>query len=252
MIDSRVRHTVCVARGSSLALEPMRGATARNLANVSAKSELPDTSYQLPSVAITLLMIRLFLWGGELSGGNAGGNQRLGVSSADRLPQRRMAMHRLFRGALTLALLVSLAEVAVSQHQHNQASGYNSSTARDTRQFVRFPAELVEHTLANMRDHLLALQEIQEQLARGHADQAARIAESRLGMSSLGLHGAQEAAKYMPQGMQDTGTAMHRSASKFVIASQDADVTGDLKPAVAALAEITAQCNGCHAGYRIR
>jgi hypothetical protein len=124
--------------------------------------------------------------------------------------------------------------------------------AQDTRQFVQFPPELVEHTLANMRDHLLALQEIQQQLAQGHTDQAARIAEGRLGMSSLSLYGAEEVAKYMPQGMQDIGTAMHHAASKFVIAAQNADINGDIKPAIAALAEVTAQCNGCHAGYRVR
>jgi hypothetical protein len=111
---------------------------------------------------------------------------------------------------------------------------------------------LVDHTLANMRDHLQALQEIQSHLGTGHTDVAAKIAETRLGMSSLGSHGAAEVSKYMPQGMQDAGTAMHRAASRFAIAAQEAGVTGDLKPVFAGLAEITAQCVGCHAGYRIK
>jgi hypothetical protein len=55
-----------------------------------------------------------------------------------------------------------------------------------------------------------------------HNDIAAKIAESRLGMSSLSLHGAAEIAKYMPQGMQNAGTAMHHAASRFAIAAQDA------------------------------
>jgi hypothetical protein len=159
-------------------------------------------------------------------------------------------MRTIFGISLTIALLATVAGPSSAQHQHNHISG--SSSVHDSRQFVRFPPELVDHTLANMRDHLLALQEIQEQLARGHTDQAARIAEGRLGMSSLSLHGAQEVAKYMPQGMQDAGTAMHHAASRFVIASQDAGVSGDIKPAVAALSNVVAQCNGCHAGYRIR
>ena len=74
-----------------------------------------------------------------------------------------------------------------------------------------FPPQLRDHTLSNMRDHLLALAEIQDQLARQRYDKAAEIAEQRLGMSSLGLHGAHEVAKFMPQGMQDAGTAMHLS-----------------------------------------
>ena len=148
------------------------------------------------------------------------------------------------------ALACGSATFAVAQHQHM----HDSSVARvpDARQFVQFPAALVEHTLANMRDHLQALQEIQSQLAMGHSDIAANLAETRLGMSSLGLHGAAEVSEFMPQGMQDAGTAMHRAASRFAIAAQDTAVTGDLKPALAGLADITAQCVGCHASYRIK
>ena len=103
-----------------------------------------------------------------------------------------------------------------------------------------------------MRDHLQTLQEMQAQLGIGHPDVAARIAEARLGLSSLELHDAAEVARYMPQGMQDAGTAMHRAASRFAITAQDAAVTGELKPVFAALADITAQCVGCHAGYRLK
>ena len=142
------------------------------------------------------------------------------------------------------------ATFAVAQHQHGH--DMTAAGAPDARQLVTFPPALVEHTLANMRDHLQTLQEIQLQLGMGHPDVAAGIAEARLGLSSLELHGAADVAKYMPQGMQDAGTAMHRAASRFAIAAQDASVTGDLKPVFAGLAEITAQCVGCHAGYRLK
>jgi hypothetical protein len=142
------------------------------------------------------------------------------------------------------------ATFAVAQHQHGH--DMTAAGAPDARQLVTFPPALVEHTLANMRDHLQTLQEIQLQLGMGHPDVAAGIAEARLGLSSLELHGAADVAKFMPQGMQDAGTAMHRAASRFAIAAQDASVTGDLKPVFAGLAEITAQCVGCHAGYRLK
>jgi cytochrome c556 len=117
---------------------------------------------------------------------------------------------------------------------------------------VEFPAELREHTLANMRDHLFALQEIQAALAAGKFDQAAEVSERRLGMSSLASHGAHDVAKYMPQGMQDAGSGMHRSASRFALAAQDAAAANDVKPALAALAEVTATCVACHAAYRLK
>src|SRR5665213_3159375 len=153
--------------------------------------------------------------------------------------------------AIVAAVLVGgSATLAVAQHQHHHHM--SAPSAPDARQFVEFPPMLVEQTLANMRDHLQTLQEIQLQLGMGHPDIAAKIAEARLGMSSLGLHGAAEVSEDMPQGMQDAGTAMHRAASRFAITAQDATVTGDLKPVFAGLAEITAQCVGCHAGYRLK
>lgn len=149
-------------------------------------------------------------------------------------------------------LALGSATFAAAQHQHRHGHDASAPLAPDKRQLVKFPKPLLEHTLANMRDHLQALQEIQSHLALGHTDVAARLAETRLGMSSLGTHGAAEVSRYMPQGMQDAGTAMHRAASRFAIAAQEAGVTGDMKPVFAGLAEITAQCVGCHAGYRLK
>jgi len=137
---------------------------------------------------------------------------------------------------------------------HAAASGGAAShtAVEDTRTVVRFPDSLRVHTLANMRDHLLALAEIQDQLARSGFDKAADIAEQRLGLSSLGLHGAHDVAPFMPADMQAAGTAMHRSASRFAIVAKDASVTGDLKPALASLAALSQTCVACHAGYRLQ
>jgi hypothetical protein len=121
----------------------------------------------------------------------------------------------------------------------------------DARQLVVFPDPLRAHTLANMRDHLSALAEIQDALAKGEYDRAAEVAEQRLGMSSLQSHGAHDVAKFMPRGMQDAGTAMHRSASQFATVAKDTSVTGELKPAMAALARLSQTCVACHAGYRL-
>jgi hypothetical protein len=155
--------------------------------------------------------------------------------------------------AFLIVIILAGLSMAWAQHDHHNAGGHSStSNDQDKREFVRFPDALREHTLSNMRDHLLALQEIQLHLGLGHNDIAAIIAESRLGMSSLSLHGAAEVAKYMPQGMQDAGTAMHHAASRLAIVVQDAAVTGDSKPVFTGMADLTAQCVGCHAGYRLQ
>jgi hypothetical protein len=157
------------------------------------------------------------------------------------------------RAALFVAGLVTLlAGCASGSHDPAAHAGHAThAAALDTRLPVRFPEPLRSHTLANMRDHLLALAEIQGHLGRGAFDQAAAVAEQRLGLSSLRLHGAHEVAGFMPAGMQAAGTAMHRSASRFAIVAQEASATGDHQPPLAALAELTQACVACHAAYRL-
>jgi hypothetical protein len=162
------------------------------------------------------------------------------------------------RIAAVAAALAAASWLVFAQHNHDVArhdqavKGAQRLAAIDRRVLVTFPAELREHTLANMRDHLLALQEIQAALATGNYDQASTVAEQRLGMTSLTAHGAHEVAQYMPRGMQEAGSAMHRSASRLSTAALDAAVTKDVRPALAALAEVTANCVACHAAYRLQ
>jgi len=126
-----------------------------------------------------------------------------------------------------------------------------STGSGDARQLVKFPEPMRLHTLSSMRDHLLSLQEIDVALSKNDFDQASRVAEQRLGMSSLERHGAAHIASYMPQGMQTIGTAMHRAASQFAVEVQNASVRNDVRPALAALGTVMQQCVACHAAYRL-
>lgn len=128
-------------------------------------------------------------------------------------------------------------------------------SAEDSRELVEMPAAMQEHMLANMRDHLRALDEILGHLSQGNIGEAGRIAETRLGMSSLDLHGASHIAKFMPDGMAAAGTEMHRAASRFVIAAQDAELAPGREAQHAvygALQAVTSACNACHQAYKIR
>lgn len=161
------------------------------------------------------------------------------------------------RPIIVLAIAGAFAAVGVGVAAQTHGHGHNghqrhTSPAEDARLPVPIPPQLATHMLANMRDHLAALQEISAALAQGQAGAAAMIAEERLGLSSLRAHGAHEVAQFMPQGMKDAGTAMHRSASRFALDAQNADVTGDLKPALGTLSEVMAACVACHAGYRLK
>jgi len=122
------------------------------------------------------------------------------------------------------------------------------ASADDARQLVELPLPMQQHMLANMRDHLATLDSVLAHLAASEGDQAADIAESRLGMSSLDSHGASHMAGFMPVEMQAIGTGMHKAASRFARVARE----GDALAAYAALQPVTAACVACHAGYRIR
>ncbi len=146
---------------------------------------------------------------------------------------------RLLPGTIVALLLIGVA---------------GNSRAQDSRELVRLPAPMQEHMLGNMRDHLATLNEIIGNVAEGKFDDAAKLAEHRLGMSSLGLHGAAHMAPFMPQPMQDIGTSMHRAASRLSIVLQDTSVAptvDTMRDVSRALHEVTTTCAACHASYRI-
>ena len=113
------------------------------------------------------------------------------------------------RLGIAAVALVALGGLASAQHQHggHQAAAH----APDTRQFVQFPPALVEGTLANMRDHLLALQEIQLHLGMGHNDVAAKIAEK----APVALQLCKEAVKFASRSNLDEG--LRREVDLFAI-----------------------------------
>ena len=118
----------------------------------------------------------------------------------------------------------------------------------DTRQLVQLPEMMQQHMMSNMRDHLVAINELLINMANGDLEKAAEIAEYRLGMSSLESHGAGHMTQFMPEGMRQAGTSMHRAASRFALKVQE----GDILPAYNALSEVTSACVACHSGFRIR
>ncbi|MEK7737869.1 MAG: hypothetical protein AAB319_08970 [Pseudomonadota bacterium] len=158
--------------------------------------------------------------------------------------------------AASILLGVSLSAQAqqhdLHQQQMMQGQQAQAKPAEDARQLVLFPQAMRLHTLANMRDHLLALQEIQIALSKEDYDTAAAVAEQRLGMSSLKLHGAHDVAPFMPAGLRNIGTEIHRAASRLATDAGTASATGDVKPVLASMARVTQQCIACHAVYRVQ
>lgn len=152
----------------------------------------------------------------------------------------------------TLAVIGLLLASFMAVGQTGDGHSHQHNSAPDNRVVADFPPSMQQHILANMRDHLLAISQIQEAIGKAEYDKAADIAETRLGQTALKTHGAYENSKYMPKGMQDIGSTMHRNASKFAIEIQNSSATGDIKPAMIALSKTTQACVACHAGYKLK
>jgi hypothetical protein len=123
--------------------------------------------------------------------------------------------------------------------------------AEEQRQLIQLPEPMQAHMLANMRDHLVTIDAITRLLSEGEYGEAAETAESRLGMSSLQVHGAEHMAPFMPERMRAIGTDMHRAASRFAVSAKDAELTGNLAAALEGLSRVTAQCVACHSAFRV-
>lgn len=156
-------------------------------------------------------------------------------------PLRRNLLRRSgFRGRIRNLSLVSVVLAGIFPG--------NSVASADTRVLVELPEMMQQHMLSNMRDHLAAINEILVYLASGELDKAAETAENRIGMSSLESHGASHMARFMPEGMRQAGTAMHKAASRFALKAQE----GEALAAYATLSEITSACVACHSAYKIK
>ena len=126
---------------------------------------------------------------------------------------------------------------------------------KDTRAMVKLPTDIKEKMLVNMRDHIRALDDIIHAVQAEEYDKAESIAESRLGWSSLVRRGDQEVAKHWPEPMQKMADQMYRTASDFVIVSQNASVEDSkesYQKLIAALGDVTSSCRACHEAYRVR
>ena len=93
-----------------------------------------------------------------------------------------------------LAACAFALSAGAQDHQHKMKEA--ATVEADARQLVKFPEPMRLHTITSMRDHLFALQEINVAFSRNEFDKAASIAEQRLGMSSLELHGASHIAPF--------------------------------------------------------
>lgn len=124
--------------------------------------------------------------------------------------------------------------------------------AEDTRQLATLHPLAQETLRQEMRDNLIALNQIVALLAAHQVKEAGEIAEKALGRGAMGQHARKpfeaRPGPQMPAAMHDIGRNGHFAASDFARAA----ATGDRDKALAELPALIGSCVACHASYRIR
>ena len=123
--------------------------------------------------------------------------------------------------------------------------------AQDARIEVAYPKDFKAETLANMRGHLSALNQIMVALSEGKIEDAGKIASKQLGTASMGKQDMAKSMKYMPKTMAKMGYMLHKSASDFAQLASLSDKE-DMPDLLKAYAGITAKCVACHSSYRLK
>lgn len=132
------------------------------------------------------------------------------------------------------------------------AEAADSALPEDPREAVEMPALQRALLREDMVQHMAAFNEVFGLVNEGKLKEAADLAETGLGFSSMGKHAArtqgQGPGRFMPEGMRATAIGMHKAASEFAEVAKQ----GDRAAAYKALEPVMGACVACHAGYRLK
>ncbi len=124
--------------------------------------------------------------------------------------------------------------------------------AQDVRQLVKLPAPAEETLRQEMRDNMVALNEVITLTVTGKVKEAGQVAEKKLGVGVMGQHRNKpfeaRPGPHMTPAMHEVARQLHQAATAFAAIA----ATGDREKALAALPTLNGACLGCHLAFRIR
>ncbi len=121
--------------------------------------------------------------------------------------------------------------------------------AEDAREPLTLPGDVRAGFLEEMRGHMESLDDVISAVAAGDFAGASQLARDELGVGSGKGYG-----RFMPVQFRQMGMAMHRSALDFadVAAAARPDSAEDWRRVATALANVSTNCRGCHATFRVQ
>jgi len=128
----------------------------------------------------------------------------------------------------------------ISTHSMMQQHAVNFS---DKRVSLGLPQFAKNRQLANMREHLEAINDIVKLIALGKFNKASNIANKKLGLTDAML---KECKKFDREDFKSLGFAFHKSANKLAKILKKKDT----KQSLVALSNTLGYCISCHATFR--
>ena len=124
---------------------------------------------------------------------------------------------------------------------HSMAA--NGVSFTDKRVSLGLPQFAKNRQLANMREHLKAVNDIVKLIAIGKFDKASNIAKNKLGLTDAML---KECKKFDREDFKSLGFAFHKSANKLAKVLK----TKDTKRSLTALSDTLRYCVSCHSTFK--
>lgn len=151
---------------------------------------------------------------------------------------------------ITLGILISSSFVNAQEHKMNhsthnpQMHQMHNMSSNDTRTPIPMTAQMSQHQLSNMRDHLEAIQEAVSAMATKNFDQMKK-ASKKLASSPEMTQMCEHMGKGTP-GYTEMGLALHKSGDELVHAAEKKNYDLFVKKLGATLQT----CTACHAAFK--
>ena len=138
-----------------------------------------------------------------------------------------------------LGLSAAFAADEKMQHEHH----HHVMSMMDTRIPLGLSAQMKQHQLANMREHLQAINSIVGSISENKFEDASRTAHAKLGLTP---EMQRMCSMFGNEQFMELGIAFHKSGDEL----GDALKTGDANASLRALNKTMQYCVTCHAAYR--
>ncbi|TAN72608.1 MAG: cytochrome C [Gallionella sp.] len=130
-----------------------------------------------------------------------------------------------------------------AEHKMQHENHNHTMSMTDTRTSLGLSAEMKQHQLSNMREHVEAIQSIIGLISENKFEAASKIAHGKLGLTP---EMQKMCSMFNDEKFKALGLAFHKSGDEL----GDALKTGDVTASLRALNKTMGYCVSCHAAYR--